>query len=91
MVCRAALVIRQDRFAWNILLRWNTMACCRAPAGGLSAIIPWEGMSDYYRDRCRHGGILSDKFIALWWNRQVITNQYGKPGRKGQKLGPRYT
>lgn len=55
---------------------------------GLAAIIPWEGMSDYYRDRCRHGGILSDSFIRFWWNRQVITNQYGKPGRKSSNWGP---
>lgn len=34
-------------------------------------MIPWEGMSDYYRDRCRHGGILSNTFIDFWWNRQV--------------------
>jgi predicted acyl esterase len=54
---------------------------------GLSAIIPWEGMSDYYRDRCRHGGILSDSFIRFWWNRQVVTNQYGRPGRAGRKWG----
>ena len=54
---------------------------------GLSAIIPWEGMSDYYRDRCRHGGILSNSFIDFWWNRQVITNQYGRPGRKNRKWG----
>ncbi|KAK7508868.1 X-Pro dipeptidyl-peptidase protein [Phyllosticta citriasiana] len=33
---------------------------------GLSAIVPWEGMSDYYRDRCRHGGILSNAFIRFW-------------------------
>ncbi len=38
-------------------------------------------MSDYYRDRCRHGGILSDRFINVWWNRQVLTNQYGRAGR----------
>lgn len=25
----------------------------------LAAIIPWEGIRDYYRDRCRHGGSLS--------------------------------
>lgn len=48
---------------------------------GLAAIIPWEGMSDYYRDRCRHGGIYSDKFINVWWSRQVLTNQYGRAGR----------
>ena len=55
---------------------------------GLSAIIPWEGMSDYYRDRCRHGGIFSDSFIRFWWNRQVITNQYGRPGRNASNWGP---
>ncbi|KAF4414649.1 X-Pro dipeptidyl-peptidase [Fusarium acutatum] len=58
--------------------QWRVAA--RNPKG-LAAIIPWEGMSDYYRDRCRHGGILSDKFIDLWWNRQVVTNQYGRLGR----------
>ncbi|OIW29732.1 X-Pro dipeptidyl-peptidase C-terminal non-catalytic domain-containing protein [Coniochaeta ligniaria NRRL 30616] len=58
--------------------QWRVAA--RRPKG-LAAIVPWEGMSDYYRDRCRHGGILSDKFISFWWNRQVLVNQYGRPGR----------
>ena len=41
--------------------QWRVAA--RKPKG-LAAIIPWEGMSDYYRDRVRHGGILSDRFIG---------------------------
>jgi hypothetical protein len=45
-------------------------------------------MSDYYRDRCRHGGILSNTFIKFWWERQVITNQYGRPGRASKHWGP---
>ncbi|TKA80572.1 hypothetical protein B0A49_00624 [Cryomyces minteri] len=45
-------------------------------------------MSDYYRDRCRHGGILSNAFIKFWWDRQVITNQYGRPGRNARNWGP---
>jgi predicted acyl esterase len=65
--------------------QWRVAA--RNPKG-LAAIIPWEGMSDYYRDRCRHGGILSNNFIRFWWNRQVITNQYGRPGRKASNWGP---
>lgn len=44
-------------------------------------------MTDYYRDRCRHGGIFSNSFIKFWWNRQVITNQYGRPGRAASKWG----
>ncbi|KAM5349875.1 hypothetical protein ACJ41O_006380 [Fusarium nematophilum] len=56
--------------------QWRVAA--RRPRG-LAAMIPWEGMADYYRDRCRHGGILSNNFIKFWWNRQVVANQYGRP------------
>ncbi|CAM1508472.1 Fc.00g053200.m01.CDS01 [Cosmosporella sp. VM-42] len=63
--------------------QWRVAA--RRPKG-LAAIIPWEGMSDYYRDRCRHGGILSNTFIDFWWNRQVLVNQYGKAGRSKLKF-----
>lgn len=65
--------------------QWRVAA--RQPKG-LACIIPWEGMSDYYRDRCRHGGILSNTFIDFWWNRQVVTNQYGRPGRAARNWGP---
>ncbi|KAJ4286848.1 hypothetical protein N0V90_013101 [Kalmusia sp. IMI 367209] len=65
--------------------QWRVAA--RQPKG-LAAIVPWEGMSDYYRDRCRHGGIFSNKFINFWWNRQVVSNQYGLPGRAARNWGP---
>ena len=65
--------------------QWRVAA--RNPKG-LYAMIPWEGMSDYYRDRCRHGGILSNAFIKFWWDRQVVTNQYGRPGRAASNWGP---
>ncbi|KAK8210518.1 Alpha/Beta hydrolase protein [Phyllosticta capitalensis] len=65
--------------------QWRVAA--RKPKG-LSAIVPWEGMSDYYRDRCRHGGILSNSFIRFWWDRQVVSNQYGRPGRAARNWGP---
>ncbi|KAJ5609995.1 hypothetical protein N7510_006714 [Penicillium lagena] len=65
--------------------QWRVAA--RQPKG-LSCIIPWEGMSDYYRDRCRHGGILSYGFIKFWWDRQVLSNQYGLPGKAARHWGP---
>ena len=55
---------------------------------GLEAIIPWEGFSDYYRDAVRYGGIASNQFMKAWWDRQVITNQYGRPGRRATNWGP---
>ncbi|MBA3903969.1 MAG: peptidase S15 [Rhodocyclaceae bacterium] len=53
--------------------QWNAGAL-RPPH--LAALCIWEGASDYYRDLCRHGGILSD-FLGSWYDRQVISVQYG--------------
>lgn len=61
--------------------QWRVAA--RQPKG-LACIIPWEGMADYYRDRVRHGGILSDGFIRFWQERQINHNQYGTPGSDGR-------
>ena len=42
----------------------------------LAAMCIWEGSADYYRELCRHGGILCD-FLNSWYNRQVLSVQYG--------------
>jgi predicted acyl esterase len=42
----------------------------------LAALCIWEGSNDYYRELCRHGGILSD-FLGSWYERQVTSVQYG--------------
>ncbi|KAI0471636.1 X-Pro dipeptidyl-peptidase C-terminal non-catalytic domain-containing protein [Xylariaceae sp. FL0804] len=65
--------------------QWRVAA--RRPKG-LAAIIPWEGMSDYYRDRCQHGGIQANNFIHFWWHRQVLVNQYGRAGRSKLAFPP---
>ncbi len=49
----------------------------------LAALCIWEGSSDYYRELCRHGGILSD-FLNSWHPRQVASVQYGV-GERGAK------
>ena len=45
----------------------------------LSAIVPWEGAVDLYRDWGYHGGILSNVFTDAWWPRQVTGNQSALP------------
>src|SRR2546426_509836 len=54
----------------------------------LTAMIPWEGMADFYRDMNYHGGILSE-FAGKWYPRQVSTVQYGLGGlaRKNPNTG----
>ena len=46
----------------------------------LAALCIWEGSSDYYRELCRHGGILSD-FLRSWHPRQVASVQHGVGAR----------
>ena len=53
--------------------QWQT-AALQPPH--LAAMCAWEGSSDYYRELCRHGGILSD-FFGGWYLRQVKSVQYG--------------
>lgn len=43
----------------------------------LAAIVPWEGLSDFYRDSTRQGGIYGNGFSEAWWPRQVTVNQHG--------------
>lgn len=45
----------------------------------LTAMIPWEGAADCYRDFFRHGGILSNKFLETWYPRQIKSVQHGNP------------
>ena len=45
----------------------------------LTAMIPWEGAADNYRDMNRHGGIQSNAFIEAWYPRQVVSVQHGNP------------
>jgi predicted acyl esterase len=49
----------------------------------LTAIIPWEGQNDRYRDSGYHGGILS-QFQELWAKHQVVNVQYGR-GERAKK------
>jgi predicted acyl esterase len=58
-----------------------TVAALKPPH--LAALCIWEGSSDYYRELCRHGGILSD-FLASWYPRQVASVQHGV-GVRGAK------
>ncbi|MFK4296547.1 putative acyl esterase [Arthrobacter sp. GAS37] len=48
----------------------------------LTAICPWEGFTDFYRDFNHHGGILS-RFGQAWQDQQIFTVQHGV-GERGR-------
>jgi uncharacterized protein len=62
--------------------QWNAGAL-RPPH--LAALCIWEGSCDYYRELCRHGGILSD-FLSSWYPRQVASVQHGVGDRGAKSL-----
>ena len=45
----------------------------------ITAIIPWEGAADFYRDFARHGGVESNGFAEVWYHRRVGSVQHGNP------------
>jgi predicted acyl esterase len=49
----------------------------------LSAICPWEGAIDWYRDVCYHGGIHC-VFLGRWYEKQVESVQFGAGERGGR-------
>jgi uncharacterized protein len=61
-----------------------TVGALRPPH--LAALCIWEGASDYYRELCRHGGILSD-FLSNWYPRQVGSVQHGVGARGAKSVG----
>ncbi len=46
----------------------------------LTAMIPWEGFADFYRDFSYHGGIGSD-MKKVWYRRTITTVQHGLGNR----------
>lgn len=60
--------------SYYAITQWN-VAALQPPH--LTAICPWEGALDHYRDMTRHGGILSNLFYESWYPLQVLSNQHG--------------
>lgn len=44
----------------------------------LSAIVPYEALTDKYGDVCRQGGVWHAGFQKHWYNNIVVPHQYGK-------------
>lgn len=56
------------------ILQW--MVAAQQPPH-LAAIVPWEGLTDCYREWCYQGGIFANEHNDDWWNRQFVGYQHG--------------
>ena len=68
--------------SYYAIMLWAVAAKCPPH---LSAIIPFEGASDFYREFARHGGIGHD-FASVWYPLQVgaVEHGLGKAGQYGR-------
>ena len=60
--------------SYHAINQWLVSA--RQPEG-LTAILPWEGAFDYYREIATTGGIPNIAAWKFWWDHQVVTDQHG--------------
>ena len=60
--------------SWFAMLAWS-VAALKPPH--LSAVIPWDGLSDFYREWAYQGGIHHKNFTEYWWTHHVLCNQFG--------------
>ncbi|MGC8661692.1 MAG: CocE/NonD family hydrolase [Nitrososphaeria archaeon] len=70
--------------SYYAMIQWST-AALNPPH--LSAICPWEGGADLYRDVVYHGGIPCYSFVSMWYSNLVRNPQHGiakgQPAIKG--------
>lgn len=43
----------------------------------LTAILPWEGACDHYRDKTFHGGMFCNGFLERWYPMRALPRQHG--------------
>ena len=60
--------------SYHAINQW--LVAARQPEG-LTAILPWEGAFDYYREIATTGGIPNIAAWKFWWDHQVVTDQHG--------------
>ncbi len=60
--------VASSGISWYAMMGWR-VAALQPPH--LAALIAWEGLTDFYRDWGRQGGILANGGTAGWWQQQV--------------------
>ncbi|HLH65750.1 MAG TPA: CocE/NonD family hydrolase [Solirubrobacteraceae bacterium] len=60
--------VASSGISWLAMMGWRVAAL--APPH-LAAVIAWEGLTDFYREFARQGGIYANGFVEMWWRAQI--------------------
>jgi predicted acyl esterase len=71
-------------------LAWSQWKVAAAGPPHLAAIIPWEGVSDFYREFAFHGGIRETLFCPMWQSNVKFSTGQVEDFLAMQKLHPLY-
>jgi uncharacterized protein len=73
--------------SWYAMMAWR-VAALQPPH--LAAVIAWEGLTDFYREAARQGGLYPRGFIELWWGLQVEPQRNGAAGADWREELPQH-
>ena len=73
--------------SWFAMMAWR-VAALQPPH--LAAVIAWEGLTDFYREAARQGGLYPRGFIELWWGLQVEPQRNGAAGADWREELPQH-
>ena len=66
--------VASSGISWYAMIGWRA-ASLQPPH--LAALVAWEGLTDFYREGARQGGLYSNGFIEFWWRAQVEVQRNG--------------
>ena len=60
--------VASSGISWYAMIGWR-VAALQPPH--LAALVAWEGLTDFYREWARQGGIYTNAFTEFWWRTQI--------------------
>ncbi len=60
--------VASSGISWYAMIGWR-VAALQPPH--LAALVAWEGLTDFYRDWARQGGMYTNAFTEFWWRMQI--------------------
>jgi uncharacterized protein len=79
--------VASSGISWYAMMGWR-VAALQPPH--LAAVVAWEGLTDFYREAARQGGIYANGFVEFWWKAQIEPQRNGSEGSDWREELPRH-
>jgi uncharacterized protein len=79
--------VASSGISWYAMMGWR-VAALQPPH--LAALVAWEGLTDFYREAARQGGLYTHGFMEFWWKLQIEPQRNGPEGSDWREDLPRH-